>query len=74
MRQIYLKMLVGIICVLWIIYFIQSFRFCKNEGFTPMVASIYRPYIRNMNQIYEKFGNNYGSNVIITKLKKFNIL
>ena len=74
MRQIYLKILIGIICVLWIIYFIQNVKFDKNEGFIPMGASIYRPYIRNMNQIYENFSNNYGSHIIMTKLKKYKIL
>ena len=70
MRQIYLKILIGIIVVLWIIYFIQNL----NEGFTTMGSSIYRPYIRNMNKIYEDFSNNYSSNIIITKLKKYKIL
>jgi hypothetical protein len=74
MRKIYLKIFVGIICFLWIIYFIQTYRLCKNEGFTPMISSIYRPYIRNINKNYENFCDNYGSNIIITKLKKFNIL
>ena len=74
MRQIYLKILIGIICILWIIYFIQNLTFTTNDGFTTMGASIYRPYIRNVNQIYEHFSNNYGSNVIMTKLKKYKIL
>jgi len=74
MRQIYLKILIGIICALWIIYFIQNVTFYKNEGFIPMGASIYRPYIRNMNQVYEHFSNNYGSDIIMTKLKKYKIL
>ena len=74
MRQIYLKILIGIICVLWIIYFIQNVTFYKNEEFIPMSASIYRPYIRNMNQVYEHFSNNYGSDIIMTKLKKYKIL
>jgi hypothetical protein len=39
-----------------------------------MGASIYRPYIRNMNQVYEHFSNNYGSDIIMTKLKKYKIL
>jgi hypothetical protein len=70
MRQIYLKILIGIICVFWIIYFIKNL----NEGFTTMGSSIYRPYIRNMNKIYEDFSNNYSSNIIMTKLKKYKIL
>jgi len=69
MRQIYLKILIGIICVLWIIYFIQNVTFYKNEGFIGA-----RPYIRNMNQVYEYFSNNYGSDIIMTKLKKYKIL
>ena len=44
-----------------------------NEGFTPKINSLYRPYVRNMNQTYETFVNNYGPNVIMTKLKKWNI-
>ena len=36
MRQNYLKILIGIICVLWIIYFIQNVTFYKNEGFIKM--------------------------------------
>jgi hypothetical protein len=74
MRQNYLKILIGIICVLWIIYFIQNVTFYKNEGFIPMGASIYRQSIRNMNQVYEQFSNNYDSHIIMTKLKKYKIL
>ena len=73
MRKIYFKVLVGIIITLWIIYFIQTFMFNKNEGFTPKINSLCRPYIRNINQIYESFVNNYGSTFIITKLRKWNI-
>ena len=43
--------------------------FLKNEGFTPKINSLYRPYVRNMNHNYETFMNNYGPNVIINKLK-----
>jgi hypothetical protein len=42
----------------------------KTETF---VSSMCRPYIRNLNQKYETFVNNYGPNVIMTKLKKWNI-
>lgn len=74
MRKIgYLKILLGIIVVLWIIYFIQSYIVINNEGFTPKINSLYRPYIRSMNQGYETFINNYGPNIIINKLKKWNI-
>jgi hypothetical protein len=73
MRKIYFKIFVGIIVVLWIIYFIQTYIFLVSEGFTPKINALYRPYVRNMNQTYESFMNNYGPNVIITKLKKWDI-
>jgi hypothetical protein len=73
MRKIYFKIFVSIIIVLWIIYFIQTYTSVLNEGFTPKINSLYRPYVRNINQKYETFVNNYGPNVIITKLKKWNI-
>lgn len=71
MRTIYIKILIGIIVLLWIIYFIQNAT--NYEGFTPRINSIYRPYIRTFNQGYENFLNNYGPNVIMTKLRKWNI-
>ena len=71
MRTIYFKILVGIVVLLWVIYFIQSFT--NYEGFTPRINSLYRPYIRNFNQGYESFVNNYGPKVIMNKLKKWNI-
>lgn len=70
MRKIYLKILIGIIVLLWIVYFLQSF---TKEGFTPKINSMYRPYVRHINQTYETFVGNYGPNVIINKLKKWNI-
>jgi hypothetical protein len=77
MRKIYLKLLIGIVIALWIIYFIQSysrlFNDKLNEGFTPRINSMCRPYIRSINTFYESFINNYGPNVIITKLRKWNI-
>jgi hypothetical protein len=73
MHKIYFKIFVGIIVVLWIIYFLQTYIFLISEGFTPKVNSLYRPYVRNMNQTYESFMNNYGPNVIINKLKKWDI-
>jgi hypothetical protein len=72
MRKMYLKILIGIIVFLWVIYFIQSFA-NKREQFTPKINSMYRPYIRTLNQTYENFVNNYGSNIIINKLKKWNV-
>jgi hypothetical protein len=73
MRKIYFKLLVGIIVLLWLVYFIQIFSSVGNEGFTPKINSIYRPYVRHINNTYENFINNYGPNVIMNKLKKWNI-
>ncbi len=73
MRKIYFKIFVGLIVSLWIIYFIQTYLFIKTESFTPKINSFYRPYVRRVNQTYETFINNYGPNVIINKLKKWNI-
>ena len=69
MRKIYFKIFVSIIILLWIIYF----TYYTAEGFTPKINSLYRPYVRNINQTYETFVDNYGPNVIMTKLKKWNI-
>jgi hypothetical protein len=80
-KKIYFKLFVSIILVLWIIYFMQTsvipFRI-KNaqkykEGFTPKIHSMYRPYVRDIEQKYESFVNNYGSDVVMNKLKKWNI-
>lgn len=73
MHKIYFKVLIGIIFILWIIYFMQTILFIKNEGFTSKINSICRPYIRNINQNYETFVSNYGPNVIMNKLKKWDI-
>ena len=71
MQKIYLKIFVGIIILLWIIYIIQTYFIYSNKE--SFISSICRPYIRKANQEYESFVNNYGANVIITKLKKWNI-
>jgi hypothetical protein len=84
MRKIYLKILIGIVVLLWIIYFIQMLNPGKDkskgknkdkskEGFTPKIRELYRPYVRTFNQGYESFVNNYGPNVIVNKLRKWNI-
>jgi len=86
MRKIYLKILIGIVVILWVIYFIQQMTksdsnsdcgCCNNnnkkEGFTSNIKGLYRPYVRTLNQKYESFMNNYGSNVVFTKLRKWNI-
>jgi len=69
MRNIYLKILISIVVLLWIVYFFQSYK----EGFTPKLRGLYRPYVRTVNQGYESFVNNYGPNVIMNKLRKWNI-
>ena len=68
-KKIYFKLFVSIILVLWIIYFMQTWK----EGFTPKIHSMYRPYVRDIEQKYESFVNNYGSDVVMNKLKKWNI-
>ena len=85
MRKIYLKILIGIVVILWVIYFIQQMNrsdsnsdcgCCNNnkkEGFTSNIKGLHRPYVRTLNQKYESFINNYGSNVVFTKLRKWNI-
>ena len=82
MRKIYLKILIGIVVLLWVIYFIQILNTGKNknkdknkdkEGFTPKIRGLYRPYVRTFNQGYENFVNNYGPKVIMNKLRKWDI-
>ena len=73
MRKIYIKPLISILIIVIIIYVIQLFIKTNYEPFTPKINGLYRPHIRNFNQIYETFINNYGPNVILTKLKKWNI-
>lgn len=72
MTKIYFKIFIGIIILIWIIYFLQSYT-SYIEPFTPRINSFYRPYVRSFNNNYEYFVNNYGSNVILNKLKKWNI-
>jgi hypothetical protein len=76
MSKIYLKTLIGIVVLLWIIYFIQEYKYNYNtdkETFTPKINSMYRPYVRKINQTCEHFVNNYGPNIIANKLRKWNI-
>ena len=73
MYKPYLNIVIGIICIFFIIYFIQIFIPISNEGFTSQINSLYRPYIRNINQKYDTFVSNYGTDTIIHKLKKFHI-
>lgn len=79
MRKLYLKLFVSIIILLWIIYFIQyvsqwyNRKYKMDEGFTPQIKSFYRPYLRTMSKHYESFVSNYGANVIVNKLRKWNI-
>ena len=76
MRKIYFKNLMGVILasfaiiLLWIIYFTDL---KIKEGFTPKIREMYRPYVRTFNQGYQTFVNNYGPQVILCKLRKWNI-
>lgn len=68
------KVFITIVILIFIIYFFQQFINDTNiEGFTPKIKSIYRPYIRNLNQKYDNFLDNYNTENIIIKLKKWNI-
>ncbi len=71
MSNIYFKILIGIVILLWIIYYIQYS--VLTEPFTPRLRGIYRPYIRKINNHYDNFVSNFGSNVIMNKLRKYNI-
>jgi hypothetical protein len=73
MRKIYLKILIFCVILLWIVYFIQSINESNKEPFVPRLKEFYRPCIRNMTQSYEQFMNNYGPDVVMLKLKKWNI-
>jgi hypothetical protein len=72
MRKTYLKTLIAIVILLWSIYFIQIY-YAKQEPFIPKINSLYRPCVRHINGCYENFMNNYGPNVVLTKLKKWNV-
>ena len=48
-------------------------RLYKVEAFTPKINAMYRPYVRDINNKYDSFMNNYGPDVIINKLKKWDI-
>lgn len=75
MLNIYIKFLIGILLVTFAIIllwnFIQDLKI--KEGFTPKIHAMYRPYIRTFNQGYQTFVNNYGPQVILYKLRKWNI-
>lgn len=73
MRKTYLKTLIGIVILLWTIYFIQNYYTKQQETFIPKINSLYRPCVRHINNCYENFINNYGPNVVLTKLKKWHI-
>ena len=72
MRYRFLKLFIGIIMILWMIYFMQHI-LVKKEGFIPKINSLYRPYIRKIGQHYETFIGNYGPNIMINNLKKWGI-
>jgi hypothetical protein len=67
MKVKFLTLFIGIIILLWLIYFIQILN--NYEPFT----NPYRPISRHINLKYDTFMNNYGPSVILTKLRKWNI-
>jgi len=73
MRQTYLKILVGLVILVWFVYLIQEYMMKKTEPFTPHIRGLYRPYIRHFNHHYDRLKDNYGLDVIWTKLRKWNI-
>ena len=75
MQKKYFKIFVGIIIMLWMIYFIQMFLQYreKRETFTPRIHALYRPYFRSINSVYSDFSNKYGPNTLLYKLRKWNI-
>jgi hypothetical protein len=62
---------------LLVVYLIKQLIILKitheYEPFTPKINSMYRPYVRHVNKYYETFINNYGGEIILNKLKKWNI-
>jgi hypothetical protein len=67
MKVKFLTLFIGIITLLWLIYFIQMLN--SYEPFT----NPYRPISRHIILKYETFMNNYGPDFILTKLRKWNI-
>jgi hypothetical protein len=45
----------------------------SNEGFTPKIRQIYKPYVRNTRIFMENFYNNYNKS-ITNYLKKYKIM
>lgn len=70
----YLYLLISLVITLWIIYlFVDTDTDTDTEKKEPFTSRI-RPHIRTVNKLYEGFIDNYGVNVIMTKLRKWNIL
>jgi hypothetical protein len=70
MRKLFLKLLVSIITVLWIIYFIQTY-IISTEPFTNKIQAIYRPYVRAASHNYNTFIGHYGPDAFFHKIKKW---
>jgi glucan phosphoethanolaminetransferase (alkaline phosphatase superfamily) len=77
MNKKYFTLLVYIFVSLIIVYLIKQVIIMKitrdYESFTPKINSMYRPYVRRANTYYETFINNYGAEIVLNKLKKWNI-
>jgi len=50
-----------------------SNEYYSNEGFTPKIRQIYKPYVRNTRIFMENFYNNYNKS-ITNYLKKYKIM
>lgn len=37
----------------------------------PFIGHLYRPHIRNINILYKNFMDNYGPNIILSKINKW---
>lgn len=76
MRISYLKIIICLVVIVWIVYLIQEYtqkQKQKNitENFTSHIHAMYRPYVRHINKRYEYFVNEYGPQVIWLKLRKW---
>jgi len=72
MRKKYLWPIAIVVIVIVLIWLIHSTNRLE-EPFTPRIRAFYRPYVRHMNQYYDRALNDYGFQFIMNKLRKWNI-
>jgi hypothetical protein len=61
---------------LWMVIIILVVLQClrnTEEGFTPKIRSMYRPYVRNMRISLESYTNKYNSDYLIGLLRKVGV-